>query len=180
MKVLLAMFREVCLLKRGPQDLPHSTGLLAGVLLVDFALSAIVTGRFGGTQGGALPLAQVAVMLGVMLALPWLALRIAGLAPRFVQTATALVATDIVFTLLALPVLLGIGPIPATPEQITLGQAMLSLVGLTLLVWQTAVRGNILRHALDASFAIGVLIAIGFLIVERLLGGWLFAATAAS
>ena len=79
--------------------------------------------------------------------------------------------------LLALPVLLGIGPIPATPEQITLGQAMLSLVGLTLLVWQTAVRGHIVRHALDASFAIGVLIAIGFLIAERVVSGWLFAPT---
>jgi len=120
---------------------------------------------------------MAAVMLGVMLALPWMALRVAGLTQRFVQTATALVATDIAFTLLALPVLLGIGPIPSTPEQITLGQAMLSLVGLTLLVWQTAVRGNILRHALDASFAIGVLIAIGFLIAERVVSGWLFAPT---
>lgn len=176
MKALFEMFRDLCLLKRGPQDLPHSTRLFVGVLLVDFALSALVTGRFGAAAGGEFPWAQVGVMLAVMLALPYAALSVAGLAPRFVQAAIALLATDITFTLLAVPVLLGIGPIPTSPEQITLGQALLSLLGLTLLVWQTAVRGNILRHALNATFAVGVLIAIGFLIVERVVSGWLFAA----
>src|SRR5688500_14465788 len=106
MKALLDLLRDLMLFRRGPQDLPFSPALLAAACVIGFALDAFVAGRFQQMQD-AVP--RVAFSLAALLALPWIALKLAKLDARYAQTATALVATSAMFTLLTLPVLLGVG-----------------------------------------------------------------------
>ena len=163
MKALLELLRDLMLFKRGPQDLPYSPAILAGTCVVAFALDAYVAAQFQ-LAGNAVP--RVAFSLAALLALPWVALKLAKLDERYAQTATALVATSALFTLLTLPVLIGVGKLPSDPKDLTLGQALLGWVSLVLVAWQLAVRGHILRHALNLPMRLGVLIAVVFFAVE--------------
>ena len=171
MKALLDLLRDLMLFRRGPQDLPFSPALLAAACVIGFALDAFVAGRFQQMQD-AVP--RVAFSLAALLALPWIALKLAKLEARYAQTATALVATSAMFTLLTLPVLLGVGQLPAEPKDLTAGQALLGWVSLLLVGWQLAVRGHILRHALDLPMRLGVLIAVVFFAIELIVAIVLF------
>ena len=173
MKALLDLLRDLVLLRRGPQDVPFSPGLLGAILFVGMALDFMVLTRIGNATDVA---PQVGLSALLSLALPWAALSIAGKRERFVQTATALAGVGIVFTLLMVPVVLGVGPAPQGTQQPTNAQYALSLLYLVLVGWALSVRGNILRHALEVSLPIGVLVAVVFFAVEVLLTSMLFGA----
>jgi hypothetical protein len=159
MRALLELFRDLCLLRRGPQDLPYSPGLL----LIALALDLMLASRAASVNEAAAPLA---LSLLFALSLPWLALRLAHLPERYLQTATALLGCRIAFTLLAVPVVLGIGEIPTDPKTMTGTQLGLGWLALLLLGWQLAVRGNILRHSLNLPMRLGVLVGVVFMAVE--------------
>jgi hypothetical protein len=168
---LLHLLRDLLLLRRGPQDIPYSPVLLGllcvGVVLVDHALAAALV------EGGA-PTPRVLFSLAVLVGLPALALAMANLSARWVQTACALAATGIVFSVLALPVVLGVGRLPADPADVTNTQFVFGLLSMALLGWQVAVKGNIFRHALGVPLRAGVLLAIAFFAIELVLGIALF------
>ncbi len=163
LNALIAAFRDVLLLRRGPQDLPHSQ-----VLLAVLSVLALLVGMLqaGFLVGGPVPFAQLLVQLLLLVALPALALKMAGLSPRLVQTATALVGTDIVFSVLALPVVAGFGERPADPADLQPLQLLFAFVSFALLAYLAAVKGHILRHAMDVPLRAGVLLAIAFFAIE--------------
>ena len=155
MKALLEILRDLLLFRRGPQDVPFSTSLLAACCIAGFALDAFVASMLQPMHD---PLPRTAMSLAALLALPWVALKMANKEARYAQTAIALVATSAAFTVLAVPILVGIGTMPAKPEDVTQGQALLGLLSLALFGWQLAVRGHIYRHALELPLRLGVLI----------------------
>ncbi|HVF34489.1 MAG TPA: hypothetical protein VND91_04140 [Candidatus Saccharimonadia bacterium] len=171
MKALLDLLRDLMLFKRGPQDLPYSPAILAAACVFAFVVDTAVARQFQLADNVA---ARIAFSLAATLALPWLALKLADREARFAQTATALVATGAVFTLLMLPVLIGVGKMPEDPKQVTGTQALLALVSFAIVVWQLGVRGHILRHALDVPLRRGVLIAVVFYAVELVVAALVF------
>ena len=92
---------------------------------------------------------------------------------------TGAVLTSAAFTLLTLPIVLGVGELPKDPKDLTAVQALLGWVSLLLMGWQLAVRGNILRHALDLPMRLGVLVAVVFFAVDVLVALILFGREAA-
>jgi hypothetical protein len=171
MNALLAQLRDLLLLRRGPQDIPYSPQLLAMLcvvaVVVDHALAATVV------EGGA-PSSRVLFSLALLVGLPALALQMANLGARWVQTATALVATGIVFSLVALPVVAGVGRLPEDPTQLSGTQVLFGWLSIALLAWQVAVKGSIFRHALGVPLRAGVMLAIAFFAIELVLGIALF------
>ncbi|MFN7550301.1 MAG: hypothetical protein ACK59M_17870 [Pseudomonadota bacterium] len=171
MNALLSLARDLLLLRRGPQDLPYSPALLGGLcvvaLLVDHALAVTLV------EGGA-PIGRLLFSLAMLVGLPAMALQMANLAARWVQTATALVATGIVFSLVALPVVSGVGRLPEDPTQLSSSQMVFGWLAVVLLVWQLAVKGSIFRHALGVPLRAGVLLAVAFFAIELVLGVALF------
>ena len=166
---LLPLVRDLLFLRRGPQELPHSPALLALLIGATLALDAALAEHI--VQIG---LPHMAFSLLLMLVLTWLALRIGEKSARFVQTASALLATGVVLTLLEIPMLLGIGSIPPEPKVFTPGQSLSLLFALMFLIWEIAVAGHILRHALDLKLRLGVLVAVVFFAVDRFAGMFLF------
>lgn len=167
MNALFALFRDVLMLRRGPQDLPHSPVLLAALCVVSVVVDLVLASFL---LDGPVPFTRALFSLLLLIALPALALSMAGLAPRLVQTATALVGTGIVFSLLALPVVAGVGELPSDPSELTPSQQLFGLISIVLLAYQVAVKGHILRHAMDVPLRAGVLLAIAFFVIELVLG----------
>ena len=171
MKSLLESIRDILLLRRGPQDLPYSSGLLAALILLALAIGLAVAAQ-RATIAAAAP--QLAFEILLVLALAWVPLVVARRRERFVQTATALVAAAIAFNLLAVPVVLGVGELPKDASALTTTQVLLGWLSLVLVGWKLVVSGNVLRHALDLPLRAGVLIAAAFLAAEVVLNLALF------
>lgn len=159
--------RDICLLRRGPQDAPFSPRLLVAVCVLSLLLQLAIASVLG-IEGDAIGagLLGLAFNLGVLYAL--LALR--GVRSRFVQTAIALTACAILFAILSVPIVLLAGGKPPTPETMTPLQAVLGLLALPVVVWKLVVDAHILRHSLNLPFFAGLLIALFWVIVELRLG----------
>ena len=164
-KGVLDLVRDLCLLRRGPQDLPHSTNLLIATVVISLVLDVAIAARF---QPFASAFPRVLLSTIILLAMPFFALKLANLSERYVQTVTALIATSAVFTLLTVPIVIGVGKLPQDPKDLTAVQAMFGWISLLLVAWQLAVRGNILRHALNLPMRLGVLVAVVFFAIEML------------
>lgn len=142
----------ICLFRAGPQDLDHSVRLLILLAGLSTAVDLVVLNAMSAFNAAEInALIQTALALTVIYAL--LALR--GLSNRFVQTATALFGTSILFSLAALPTIrLMLDPQP--PQW-----AMTAW--LIVAVWSIAVLTHILRNALNVGRPIAILLALGYL-----------------
>lgn len=139
----------LCRLRNSPQDLPHSMRLAVLLLMAATLLDSAIGAALG--EAGDAPLRSLLSSV-VVLGLCAVALAIRKLGHRYVQTATALLACSIVFSLLQLPVALMAGPPPATAAELSGAQMLLGWFTLGLFFWQIAVNAHIVRHAMDSSF----------------------------
>jgi hypothetical protein len=168
MKILLEMLRDLVLMRRGPQDLPYAPNLLGALLIAAIVLDVAMQGLMPGAQRPSLAamLATAAQSNLLLLALPYVLLRLRKLDSRFVQTGIALLGTGMVLQLLALPAVFLVGPLDPAATAATPGQGIGALMLMGLLLWLLLVQGHILRHALEVRFAIGVLLALSFVVVQ--------------
>jgi len=164
------LIRDICLLRRGPQDLPYSVSLLAAVaaasIVLQLGIAVVRAAPLNGVLAGAL--LELMFTLGALNVI----LTLRGLRNRFVQSATALLGCTLAFILLNVPVLLLIGEPPTTVEQLSSLQVMLVLVSLPLVVWKVLVDAHIFRHSFNVPFLSGIVIALLWIIAGMvLLGG---------
>jgi hypothetical protein len=166
MRYLLSLYRDICQLRRGPQDLPHSPLLLAAVCAATLLLQLAIAELFGVTGDTLLAgVIGLAFNLGVL----HLVLTLRGFGNRFVQTALAWFGCALFFILLLLPVMLLTGAPPVSSDQVTPVQGMLALLALPILGWWLVVDAHILRHALNLPFLGGLAVAIIWIVAELLL-----------
>ncbi|MBS0515602.1 MAG: hypothetical protein JSS16_09025 [Proteobacteria bacterium] len=173
MPPVVAIFRDLVLLRRGPQDLPYSPQLLAAMAVACIIVQAVARTIPAPAGLGESFLSTLLETLLVLAALR-LVLRLRDLGSRFVQAATALVGCNLIFTLINLPVVLAFGKIPLeagrlVPEQVTPTQMLLSPLILALGIWQLAAIANVLRHSLNLSFAGGIAVIFGWIALLSLL-----------
>ena len=167
MRDLLYLLRDICQLRRGPQDVPYSPGLLAVICMATLLLQLSIAWVFD-VKGDAL----LAGILGLAfnLGLLHLVLTLRGLTTRFVQAACALLGCAIFFTLLVLPITLLMGGLQtAAPDHMTPVQALLALVALPIVAWKLVVDAHILRHSLNLPFFGGLAVALFWVLATYLL-----------
>lgn len=151
MKTLLNNFVDLCLLRIGPQDLPVSVSLLmtlAGLNIL-VGLAVIVDARTGAASA----LGESIFDTGLVLTALYLGLRTQNRLPRFAQAATALMGSELLLGLLALPLISW----SRQPDTIEAG-----LLLLVLIIWSLVVMGHILRHTFEIGFGFGVGLAFGY------------------
>lgn len=161
-----------CRLRASPADAPWSWTWLATVLGISL-VADLGSARVLQVQDNVA--ARSLLGSGVVLALLWLALHLRGRPGRFVQTGIALVSCATVFSLLMLPVALGVGQPPASAEQLSPLQAMLAWTALAIVLWKLLVDGHILRAALDVRAGLAMVLAAGFSIADWMVGSALLA-----
>lgn len=170
MSALIRFFIDLCLLRRGPQDLPTSAVLVKFLALVYLGVGVLVGAATG--QGFVAALTQTLVDIGILLGLLYGGLRLAGRLPRLLQTAAALLGSGALLSLLVL-VPMGMATGGEHPEM----TGFAALLFLALLAWSIVVTGHILRHALDLPLAQGAMIAVAYNVLAYALLGALFSGT---
>jgi hypothetical protein len=158
----LASLRDICLFRRGPEDMPYLPPLLAVLLVACGVLQAGFD-----LHNGAQPGVVAAALLGglVVMAVVFLLLRGRGKPERFVQTMTALTAVYVLFDAVVFPLTLLI-PLkkifahPTQPLALSGGQTLAMLAIGALGIWQLCTWIGILRRALEIPLAGGVLVLI--------------------
>lgn len=177
MSRLISLLLGICLLRRGPEDLPYSIALTRGLVLVGVGVDLLFVRTLESGDSG---FARIALSLLLLLGLPWLVLTSRGLQARYAQTLAAFAGTGAIFALAFLPVALkaaGLPPpdleVPPTREQLAVGWLTLLLVG-----WKLAINGHIWKQALDWPRAGGLMLAAGFFLLELGLLRALFAPAA--
>lgn len=164
MHPLLAALRrllDVCLLRAGPQDLPYSRDFMILTMAGSLGAGLLAVGILEETRFALLELVLTYLFTVAFL---YAVLSFRGFTGRFIQTASAVFGADAIITLVALPALHAASG--AGAERPVTGLAMLAL-GL----WNLAVLGHILRHALDTILPVGVLVALSYVIGSLLLVG---------
>ena len=156
LRALLGLFWNICLLKKGPQDLPAASILLF-LLFFLYILSAIVEGLIVGLLWPNIQEALIVFALETLIIYGMLSLK--GLSARFVQTISAFLGTGLVLTLIILPILslfkLGI-----------LDAYVYSNILLILIIWRVVISAHIFKNALAISMGLGVVLSLGFFILS--------------
>jgi hypothetical protein len=146
MLALLALFRDIVLCRRGPDEVPASPGLLL-VLLATYTVGNFVQARLSGwTLGGVAPLVIVEIVM--MVAWVWALLAFFGRRARFVQTMAAVLAIALFLTLVDVALLLvdhGVG----VPEPVTDSWSVIRLFVMVLLI------GRVLMLAIEGGLLTG-------------------------
>ena len=153
---LLSFLFDLTRLRRAPQDLPASWGLFGLILALNLPIGLVGTTALFGGLGPALQayLVDVVVVIGLL----GFALKIAVKPARFAQTATAYFGVSLIIGLATLPLHLLAG--------VEALQGLVALAQLALVAWAHVAFGHVLRHALELDLWLGVVIAVGFTLVE--------------
>ena len=141
----------ICVLQKGPQELPYSPTALIAFIAAGAALSHIAADNLPAAANISLQI-LIAIVFG--LSFIYAALVIRNLTERFMQSATAIFGADAVISIPVAGVTFGLDG--TSPEQAPLA----ALIVLLLWLWHISVVGHILRHALEVRLPLGVLIAI--------------------
>lgn len=159
MTLLFRYWLELCLLRAAPQDGPGSVFSL-GLAMTCYAMVSILvmTAGYGMLAGARMALLEL-VMLAAFVAM---LLYLLNKATRIKQTLAAMAGAGSLLGLVAFPLVLLQGPVSDEGSQ----PMVLSLFWVALLVWNLVVSAHILRHALSSSFAIGLAVAILYLLIS--------------
>jgi len=144
---IIKVLFDICLFKKGPQDLPYSLWLLRLLLVVYVSIRVLMLSiHFDWLD----VLLQVIVDIFLVAGFFWIMLYLARKLGRFYQALSAVLGTDALISFIALPGM-------ATMET-GHGELWVILVVLVLIGWHWAVTGHIIRNALDKSlsFSLGV------------------------
>jgi hypothetical protein len=169
---LLSQVVGLCRFRGGPQDLPYKPELLIALLVASVALDLTSATLL---DVGDNALARSLFSTSLLLALCWIALAIRGLRSRYVQTAIALVACSMVFSILILPLAYLFGPVQDSTKTLSSTQTLLAWLGLGVLAWKLAVDAHNVRQAIDAPYLLGLGLALAWAIADFALNRLLFA-----
>jgi hypothetical protein len=165
MRALFDLFLDICLFRKGPQDVPSSLALLK-LCLLGYGLSGLLV--LLPTTPAPVAILQILLDLALLAGLLHLALWLRRHPRRFEQTLSALTGIGTLMGLLALP-----------PTIWIVGQGsggnieLPSLLLLVLMVWSIAIMAHILRHALEIPIWAGTLYALGYILLSWTLTGWI-------
>ena len=149
---VINLYIDICLFKKGPQDLPFSIGLYR-MTVAGYAVASLLIMSFLSMD--MLPaLTNVLIHFLLIWIFVWVILAFDRKIHRFYPTLSALLGTDMVISFCALPAL------AAVYALVQPGVFFLFLV--LMVIWHLAVMGNIIRHALSKSLFSGLLLAFLF------------------
>jgi len=149
---IIKLLFNICLFKKGPQDLPYSAWLLRLLLVVYVCVRVLMLSiHFDWLN----VLLQIIVDVLLVVVFFWFILYLARKSGRFYQALSAVLGTDALISFFALP---GI----ATMET-GHGEHWVLFVVLGLIGWHWAVTGHIIHNALEKSLSFSLGLAFLYL-----------------
>lgn len=173
---LASLAAGLCRFRTAPQDLPYSPSLFAALAVAAVALDGFVGATFDDAGDA---FARAVLGTAVVLGLCRVALAIRRLPQRYVQTASALLLCGLAVSLVQVPLVLLLEPLPAgatapaSPLQMLLRWALLATM-----VWQLVAFAHIMRHAIEARFGLALMLVASWMVAAFALDRLLFDAAA--
>jgi len=160
-------FLDICLLKKGPEDLPKSSVLLFLCLFMYTLIDVLLTVQ---SRPFEYALMVSLVDVGFLLLVTSLILKQHQKLDRWHQTMTALFGTGVILGIFIFPLVFGGGQ----NQYEAWVQQIIVFLFLIMVIWNVAVLAHIVRHAISTSMGIGIMIAILYIWMSSLLITMLF------
>lgn len=157
MKTVLQLFWQMCLLRQSPEYVPTQTWFVATVVSANIVCSLLLSLALDAQASALVVLTRLVVAQASTAALVWLALFLREHPNRFSATITALFGCDLIIT-----VCFGV----VVPLTSNLGNAVSTLAFLGFMIWSLSVAGFILQRSLAVPLGIGILLAIGMMVLS--------------
>lgn len=166
MKSILILFWDICLFRRGPDEVPTSNILTFAILIVFIIFNTVIRSVLLKSEFIYSLLSSLIVLLVFACSL-WLGLLLNKCLNRFQQAMTAVLGQDLMISILSLPLLFVL-----SAEQ-ELGDGAMQVGSIILLMfygWDLAVKGYIFRRALAVgpvlAFMLAFAIVMGAIMIE--------------
>lgn len=157
MSLLLKQFFNICLLQKGPQDLPWSRQLLQIALLV-YLIGGVLALTTTLSLEQALPI--MFVEIGILLLYPWLCIKAFNQSARYIQMATALAGVGALFKLVSWPLFGYVSSQAATLP------AAVSMMLLMIITWKLVVFAHIFRESFNIRLLSAYVLALTYAIIS--------------
>ncbi len=167
MTELLKRLFHICLLTKGPQDLPYSVMLLRVFLLTYFATGLVsLTTSFPMEEA----VLVMIVDISLLLLFSWLCLQAFKMQARFVQMISAMAGIGTLFNMVSIPLMAQI----AVAKQGGQISGELSFLLLFLISWNLAVIAHIFRESFDVRLLAAFVLTLAYKVIEISLSQILF------
>ena len=166
MRVLVRMFYDITMRKRGPEDLPRS-GFFFGLTLITFFV--LNTVAYLSTSGLGQSIQMSAVEISLICFWMWVLLAVSGRLPRFNQTMSALFGAQSLIVVVATPIFYW----RATTDVTSSGRLFAELCLIVSFGWIVLAIGHIMSRALDMHLIAGVFLSMvysvtSFVVIRQL------------
>lgn len=162
MNAIIMLYWQICRMRTGPEQVPPVL-ILTVVTFLAYALLSFAA--YMGVSGLAFEYSAMSLMVITALwaLLVYGVLAFKGLAPRFQQTFTAVLGTDVVLTALSLPLLVVSKQFSKDSTLFTLA----AVLWLVIFIWNILIKGFIFHRAFNVSPLLGNLfsLTLNFLIM---------------
>jgi hypothetical protein len=160
MTILLKLFWEILLKRKGPQDVPFSRSLCHFVVVLHLLVGMLLISLTNSVLDSILFSVMSTLMLVAFIHIMLITHRQDG---RWVQTLTAMAGVEVVLGFISIPVIV-----------ILLNEVITSIITLVLslliLGWNGVVAAHIFGQALDNNKGLGVAYAIFYLFIAIIIG----------
>jgi hypothetical protein len=161
---LIFAFVDIMLHRRGPDSLPSVPFLLWTLFALSIAAEWLVLWLAGEPARSFV----VSVLVGGFdLWFVWGVLRAFGRAPRFRQTMTAILGTDLLLGLLQAPLAPALAATPAPPDPQNVALTLPAALWLLIIVWSIDITAFVLSRALERPYFLCVALVIGYFLLIR-------------
>lgn len=162
----LSLLFNICLLRKGPQDIPHSKNILRLTILGYAAVSYLIIQISADNLSALL---QAATEIIITLSFAALLLSMVNKPYRFVQTASSLLGTDALISAFAMPI---IATLSLDSNNILAFFTMFALM-----IWHWVITTHIIRQAIDKAFSFALGITFLYILIAFQIIGILFPPT---
>lgn len=148
---------NICLLREGPEALPHSHGLLGALIAISFAVSVCI-----GSMIYSVAAAVLSSIAGLFLSFAFTKILLFKKPERFLQTFSAMLGTVTLINIVSLPGSYSL-------RYLELGETaglFFGMAGFALFVWVVIVYGYIFSKALSSMMSYGIAISVGYALLH--------------
>jgi hypothetical protein len=147
LRALLVRLIDIVLLRGGPEQLPALPGLLAIVVALNVAVSALIYSLIPNAPNNW----QMQLLVGTVVSLMWFraAFSLANKPERFLQTSTAIFGITTLFIPALIPMIATMLPYLEKPDPMVNPPAALSLLAAVLGLWLLIIQVRIVSAAFE-------------------------------
>lgn len=158
-KVLLRLFLDLCLIKKGPKDVPDSDVLLKVVFCLYFLAGTVLLSSSLTLSEALIQSLIEALLVGVFI---YLLVSLFGVKNRFNQSVTAVYGSGAFITISSTPFIFWMGSL-ADSESST---GIVGVIVFLIVCWSFIVMANIIRETIQKSLSVSLLLTFCYLYVS--------------